>query len=193
MKFPGRRRGIRDTAGESDADDRRLCSQGLHRRVRREHPRGLRRGPAAGCRRRRARRAPDGRRGAGRPPRRRDPRARRRSPSSAWPTCPPTCRCWPTSWPSATAWWSTSRSRTPRRIPGWDPGEAVAALTAAAIDEAGWTDRVIVSSFQVATLRAVQAADGRLALGALWGFGRRPAGRPSTRRPRPGSGPSTPS
>ena len=26
--------------------------------------------------------------------------------------------------------------------PGWDPGEAVAALTAAAIEEAGWTDRV---------------------------------------------------
>ncbi len=55
--------------------------------------------------------------------------------------------------------------------PGWDPAEAVAALTAAAIDEAGWTERVIVSSFQPATLRAVQAADGRLALGALWGFG----------------------
>jgi len=54
--------------------------------------------------------------------------------------------------------------------PGWDPGEAVAALTAAAIEEVGWTTRVIVSSFQVATLRAVQAADGRLALGALWGF-----------------------
>src|SRR5580698_9368706 len=54
--------------------------------------------------------------------------------------------------------------------PGWDPAEAVAALTAAAIDEAGWTARVIVSSFQTATLRAVQAADGRLALGALWGF-----------------------
>jgi glycerophosphoryl diester phosphodiesterase len=54
--------------------------------------------------------------------------------------------------------------------PGWDPGEAVAALTAAAIEEAGWTARVIVSSFQPATLRAVQAADGRLALGALWGF-----------------------
>ena len=50
--------------------------------------------------------------------------------------------------------------------PGWDPGEAVAALTAAAIDEAGWTARVLVSSFQTATLRAVQAADGRLALGA---------------------------
>ncbi len=46
----------------------------------------------------------------------------------------------------------------------------MAALTAAAIEEAGWTRRVIVSSFQVATLRAVQAADGRLALGALWGF-----------------------
>ncbi|HTU39367.1 MAG TPA: glycerophosphodiester phosphodiesterase [Acidimicrobiales bacterium] len=55
--------------------------------------------------------------------------------------------------------------------PGWDAGEAVAALTAAVIEEAGWTDRVIVSSFQPATLRAVQAADGRLALGALWGFG----------------------
>jgi glycerophosphoryl diester phosphodiesterase len=54
--------------------------------------------------------------------------------------------------------------------PGWDPGEAVAALTAAAIDEAGWTDRVIVSSFQVPTLLAVQAADPRLAVGALWGF-----------------------
>jgi len=58
--------------------------------------------------------------------------------------------------------------------PGWDAGEAVAALTAAAIEEAGWTDRVIVSSFQVTTLRAVQAADGRLALGALWGFGAEP-------------------
>jgi len=54
--------------------------------------------------------------------------------------------------------------------PGFDPGEAVAALTAAAIEEAGWSDRVIVSSFQATTLRAVQAADGRLALGALWGF-----------------------
>ena len=58
--------------------------------------------------------------------------------------------------------------------PGWDAGEAVAALTAAAIEEAGWTERAIVSSFQPATLRAVQAADGRLALGALWGFGTDP-------------------
>jgi glycerophosphoryl diester phosphodiesterase len=58
--------------------------------------------------------------------------------------------------------------------PGWDAGEAVAALTAAAIEEAGWTSRVLVSSFQVATLRAVQAADGRLALGALWGFAAEP-------------------
>jgi glycerophosphoryl diester phosphodiesterase len=54
--------------------------------------------------------------------------------------------------------------------PGWDPGEAVAALTASVVEEAGWTSRVLVSSFQMATLRAVQAADGRLALGALWGF-----------------------
>jgi glycerophosphoryl diester phosphodiesterase len=60
--------------------------------------------------------------------------------------------------------------------PGWDPGEAVAPLTAAAIDESGWTEQVIVSSFQLATLRAVQAADGRLALGALWGWTVEPAG-----------------
>ncbi len=53
---------------------------------------------------------------------------------------------------------------------GWDEGEAVAALTATAIDEAGWTDRVLVSSFQPATLRAVQAADERLPIGALWGW-----------------------
>jgi glycerophosphoryl diester phosphodiesterase len=52
--------------------------------------------------------------------------------------------------------------------PGYDAAEAVAALTAQAIDEAGWTDRVLVSSFQVSTLRAVQVADGRLALGSLW-------------------------
>ena len=58
--------------------------------------------------------------------------------------------------------------------PGYDPTEAVAGLTASAIAEAGWTERVIVSSFQVATLRAVQVADGRLALGALWGFGAEP-------------------
>src|ERR1700684_1389209 len=54
--------------------------------------------------------------------------------------------------------------------PGGGRGEAVAGLTAAAIEEAGWTGRVIVSSFQTATLRAVQAADGRLALGVLCGF-----------------------
>src|ERR1700683_1203797 len=55
--------------------------------------------------------------------------------------------------------------------PGWDPTEAVASLVASSIGAAGWTERVIVSSFQPATLRAVQVADGRLALGALWGWG----------------------
>jgi glycerophosphoryl diester phosphodiesterase len=52
--------------------------------------------------------------------------------------------------------------------PGHDPAEAVAALTARAIDDAAWTERVLVSSFQVSTLRAVRAADSRLALGSLW-------------------------
>jgi glycerophosphoryl diester phosphodiesterase len=58
--------------------------------------------------------------------------------------------------------------------PGWDPAELVAVLTAETIEAAGWADRVIVSSFQPATLQAVQVADERLALGALWGFGADP-------------------
>jgi glycerophosphoryl diester phosphodiesterase len=55
--------------------------------------------------------------------------------------------------------------------PGHDPSEAIAPLCAAAIAEAGWGDRVIVSSFQLSTLRAVQAADSSLALGMLWRIG----------------------
>ncbi len=51
---------------------------------------------------------------------------------------------------------------------GYDPGEAVAALTVAAIDDAGWSERVIVSSFQADTLRAVRAADPGLDLAELW-------------------------
>jgi glycerophosphoryl diester phosphodiesterase len=54
--------------------------------------------------------------------------------------------------------------------PGHDPRELVAAVTAAAIAEAGWTEQVLVSSFQASTLRAVQVADGRLPLGVLWPF-----------------------
>jgi glycerophosphoryl diester phosphodiesterase len=49
--------------------------------------------------------------------------------------------------------------------------DQVAAATARVIGEEGWTDRVIVSSFDVATLHAVQQADARLALGELWPFG----------------------
>ena len=77
--------------------------------------------------------------------------------------------------------------------PGWDAAELVAAVTAEAIEAAGWTERVIVSSFQPATLRAVQAADERLALGALWGFGADPEPAGSRRRLPPGSGRCTPS
>jgi glycerophosphoryl diester phosphodiesterase len=51
---------------------------------------------------------------------------------------------------------------------GYDPGQTVAALTAAAIAEAGWSERVIVSSFQAETLVAVGAADPRLELAELW-------------------------
>jgi glycerophosphoryl diester phosphodiesterase len=65
--------------------------------------------------------------------------------------------------------------KNPPTDPAYDPAETVAALTAQAIEEAGWTDRVLVSSFQVSTLRAVQAADGRLALGTLWSIVSPPA------------------
>ena len=46
----------------------------------------------------------------------------------------------------------------------------MAAEAAREIAEAGWTDRVIVSSFEVPVLHAVQRADDRLALGELWPF-----------------------
>ncbi len=59
--------------------------------------------------------------------------------------------------------------------PAWDPTEAVAALIATAVAEAGWTERVLVSSFQLASLLAVQVADHRIALGALWGLAAQPA------------------
>jgi glycerophosphoryl diester phosphodiesterase len=48
--------------------------------------------------------------------------------------------------------------------------DVVAGAVARALAEAGWTDRVIVSSFGVGILHAVQRADGRLALGELWPF-----------------------
>ncbi len=53
---------------------------------------------------------------------------------------------------------------------GPDAGETVAAVTAQVIARAGWTGRVLVSSFQVSTLHAVGSADGRLPLGVLWPF-----------------------
>ena len=76
--------------------------------------------------------------------------------------------------------------------PGHDEGETVAALTATAIAEAGWTDRVIVSSFQVSTLRAVQVADGRLADWVRCGHSWRPTPEAGV-RPRRGRGGGTPS
>ena len=55
--------------------------------------------------------------------------------------------------------------------PGWDPGEAVAALTAAAIDEAGLDrpgHRVVVPV--PPRCWPSRRPTARLALGALWGF-----------------------
>jgi glycerophosphoryl diester phosphodiesterase len=46
--------------------------------------------------------------------------------------------------------------------------ELVAEHVARIIDEAGWTDRVIVSSFGAGVLHAVGRVDSRLALGLLW-------------------------
>jgi glycerophosphoryl diester phosphodiesterase len=53
---------------------------------------------------------------------------------------------------------------------GGQADDLVAAEVVRVIAEAGWTERVIVSSFSLGALRAVQRADGRLELGELWPF-----------------------
>jgi glycerophosphoryl diester phosphodiesterase len=56
------------------------------------------------------------------------------------------------------------------RDPGYDATESIAGVVARALAETDWTSRVIVSSFQVSTLQAVQVADPNLAIGTLWPF-----------------------
>ncbi len=58
--------------------------------------------------------------------------------------------------------------------PGYEPDQAIAALVAAAVHDAGWTEGVIVSCFQADTLDAVRAADPSLPLGWLLGFAEEP-------------------
>src|SRR5271169_3447547 len=58
--------------------------------------------------------------------------------------------------------------------PGYDPEQAIAGLVAAAVHDAGWTEGIIVSSFQPDTLDAVRASDPRLPLGWLLGFAEEP-------------------
>ena len=65
--------------------------------------------------------------------------------------------------------------------PGHDPGETVAAVTAAAIAEAGWTERVIVSSFQAEHVAG--RPGGRQPAGA-----RHPVAVPDRHRCRTGPG-----
>ena len=118
-----------------------FAHRGCTGRVHREHPGGLRRGPAAGGRRGRARRAPD-------------------APTGPWsstttPRSPgvgprrPSWRCADLPGPRAAPGRRAGRLRghggqrrdqERARRPGYDPGEAVAALTAAAI-ERGRLDR----------------------------------------------------
>jgi len=50
---------------------------------------------------------------------------------------------------------------------GYDPTESISLATATTIAEAGWSDRVIISSFSPATLDAVRTADAHLSLGWL--------------------------
>ena len=56
------------------------------------------------------------------------------------------------------------------RDPGHDPTESIAAVVATVLADVEWTNRVIVSSFQVSTLQAVRVADPNLAIGTLWPF-----------------------
>ncbi len=121
------------------------------------------------------------------------PGCRRGGRARRWPTCRRTCPLLADVLAVCEGMVVNVEIKNAPQDPGWDPGEAVAALTAAAIEEAGWTERVVVSSFQVATLRAVQAADGRLALGSLWGFAAEPEPALAEAAGARGSGPSIPS
>jgi len=56
------------------------------------------------------------------------------------------------------------------RDPGYDPSESIAGVVARVLADMEWTSRVIVSSFQVSSLQAVQVADPSLAIGTLWPF-----------------------
>jgi glycerophosphoryl diester phosphodiesterase len=51
--------------------------------------------------------------------------------------------------------------------PGFEPDHAIAAAVVAAVRDAGWADRVIVSSFNPDTVDAVRAADGAMPVGWL--------------------------
>ncbi len=51
--------------------------------------------------------------------------------------------------------------------PGFDPDDAVADLVARVLADGGWTDRAIVSSFRLETVRAVRNAEPRLGAGLL--------------------------
>jgi len=51
-----------------------------------------------------------------------------------------------------------------------DGGEALPRSTAAALAELGWTDRVVVSSFDAACIETVRRADSRLRVGWLVGW-----------------------
>ena len=187
--------------------DRRLRSQGLHRGLRGEHDRRVRRGPPPGGRRGRARRAPHRRRRPGRPPRRRDPGSRGdRCIGCGGPARP---RAAPGRRPGRLrgAWWSTSRSRTPPRTPGGTPARPW---------RRWWRRRSTRPAGRIGSScrrsRSPRCAPCRpptpsLALGALWGFATEPgpalaeaadagfrAVHPfvSVRRPRPGASGPTP-
>lgn len=54
--------------------------------------------------------------------------------------------------------------------PGYDPTEAISSAVASAVADSGESDHVLVSSFQVATLAALRAADPSLAVGLLVGW-----------------------
>lgn len=58
--------------------------------------------------------------------------------------------------------------------PGFEPDQAVAAEVAAAVREGGWAEQVLVSSFNLETVRAVRTADPQLPVGWLLDVGADP-------------------
>ena len=112
----------------------------------------------------------------------------RRSPSSGWPTCPPTSRSWPTPWRLRGHGGERRDQERARSDPGWDPGEARGGADGGG-DRRGRAGRDRVDRLVLPAGHAAGGAGGRRGAwrsAGCWGFGDRRPGRRWPRRPTAG-------